>query len=108
MFLGRVFDRYREGILEQKDGPRKGNAAMIERVMQQSDASCSNGGDSCRRKEEDRMPRASVTLRPDVYETLEHIAREKKVSLAWVIREAAETYIADRWPLFPPQKDTPA
>jgi predicted DNA-binding ribbon-helix-helix protein len=54
------------------------------------------------------MPRASVTLRPDVYETLEHIAREKKVSLAWVLREAAETYIAARWPLFPPQKDPSA
>ena len=31
--------------------------------------------------------------------TLEKIAREKKVSLAWVVREATERYIADRWPL---------
>lgn len=46
------------------------------------------------------MPRASVTLPSDVYRTLEQIAREKKVSLAWVIREAAERYIADKWPLF--------
>jgi predicted transcriptional regulator len=44
--------------------------------------------------------RASISFPPDVYETLEGIAREKKVSLAWVVREAAEQYIADKWPLF--------
>jgi predicted DNA-binding protein len=44
--------------------------------------------------------RASISFPPDVYETLETIAKEKKVSLAWVVREAAEKYIADRWPLF--------
>lgn len=47
-----------------------------------------------------KMPRASASLSPAVYETLEQIAREKKVSLSWVIRDAAEKYIADRWPLF--------
>ena len=44
--------------------------------------------------------RASISFPPDIYETLEGIAREKKVSLAWVVREAAEQYIADKWPLF--------
>jgi predicted DNA-binding protein len=44
--------------------------------------------------------RASISFPPDVYETLEIIAKEKKVSLAWVVREAAEKYIADKWPLF--------
>lgn len=44
--------------------------------------------------------RASISFPPDVYETLEVIAREKKVSLAWVVREAADRYIADKWPLF--------
>ncbi|MBI1791657.1 MAG: ribbon-helix-helix protein, CopG family [Acidobacteria bacterium] len=43
--------------------------------------------------------RASISLPPEVYETLEEIARQKKVSLAWVVRDAAETYIADKWPL---------
>ena len=43
--------------------------------------------------------RASISFPPEIYETLEMIAREKKVSLAWVVREAAERYIADRWPL---------
>jgi predicted DNA-binding protein len=44
--------------------------------------------------------RASISFPPEVYETLEGIAKEKKVSLAWVVREAAEKYIADKWPLF--------
>jgi metal-responsive CopG/Arc/MetJ family transcriptional regulator len=44
--------------------------------------------------------RASISFPPQVYETLEIIAKEKKVSLAWVVREAAERYIGDRWPLF--------
>jgi hypothetical protein len=44
--------------------------------------------------------RATISFPPDVYETLEVIAKEKKVSLAWVVRDAAERYIADKWPLF--------
>ena len=44
--------------------------------------------------------RASISFPPDIYNTLESIAREKKVSLAWVVREAAEKYIAEKWPLF--------
>jgi predicted DNA-binding ribbon-helix-helix protein len=44
--------------------------------------------------------RASISFPPDLYKTLEDIAREKKVSLAWVVREAAEKYVTDRWPLF--------
>jgi predicted DNA-binding protein len=48
--------------------------------------------------------RASISFPPDVYETLEIIAKEKKVSLAWVVREAAEKYITDKWPLFKGQE----
>ena len=47
--------------------------------------------------------RASSSFPPDIYETLEVIAKEKKVSLAWVVREAAELYIGDKWPLFSPK-----
>jgi metal-responsive CopG/Arc/MetJ family transcriptional regulator len=47
--------------------------------------------------------RATISFPPDVYETLEGIAKEKKVSLAWVVRDAAEKYIADKWPLFNPK-----
>ena len=49
------------------------------------------------------MPRASVTLPADVHKTLEQIAQEKKVSVAWVIREAVDKYLADKWPLFSQQ-----
>lgn len=44
--------------------------------------------------------RASISFPPEMYETLEAIAKEKKVSLAWVVREAAERYIGEKWPLF--------
>lgn len=44
--------------------------------------------------------RATISFPPDIYETLGTIAKEKKVSLAWVVRDAVEKYIADKWPLF--------
>lgn len=44
-------------------------------------------------------PRVSVTFPSELYRTLEAIARNKKVSVAWVVRDAAEKYIADQWPL---------
>ena len=37
--------------------------------------------------------RASITFPPDLYETLEQLAKQKKVSLAWVVRDAAEKYV---------------
>ena len=48
--------------------------------------------------------RSSISFPLDMYETLESIAREKKVSLAWVVREAAEQYIGQKWPLFAGRK----
>jgi metal-responsive CopG/Arc/MetJ family transcriptional regulator len=47
--------------------------------------------------------RASVSFPSDLYETLEEIARHKKVSLAWVIREAAERYAAVEQTLLKPE-----
>jgi metal-responsive CopG/Arc/MetJ family transcriptional regulator len=44
--------------------------------------------------------RASISFPRDLYQTLEEIARQKKVSLAWVVRDAAEQYVSDKWPLF--------
>jgi metal-responsive CopG/Arc/MetJ family transcriptional regulator len=44
--------------------------------------------------------RATISFPSELYKTLGEIARQKKVSLAWVVREAAEQYIADKWPLF--------
>ena len=43
-----------------------------------------------------RQPRASITFPPELYRSLEGLARNKKVSLAWVIREAAEAYVAEQ------------
>ena len=48
-------------------------------------------------KEHNNSPiRASISFPPEVYETLESIAKEKKVSLAWVVRDAAERYIVEK------------
>jgi len=38
--------------------------------------------------------RASISFPPELYGTLENLAKQKKVSLAWVVRDAAEKYIA--------------
>ncbi len=46
------------------------------------------------------QPRVSITFPPELYGTLEQLAKQKKVSLAWIVREAAEKYVADQWPLF--------
>jgi metal-responsive CopG/Arc/MetJ family transcriptional regulator len=35
--------------------------------------------------------RASITFPSDLYKTLEKIAQQKKVSFAWVVRDAAGT-----------------
>ncbi len=43
--------------------------------------------------------RASVSFPPDLYHTIENLAKQKKVSVAWVIRDATEKYVADQWPL---------
>ena len=44
--------------------------------------------------------RTSVTIPATVYSSLETIAKQKKVSLAWVLRDAAEKYVSEQWPLF--------
>lgn len=43
--------------------------------------------------------RTSVSFPADLHRELKQIAKQKKVSLAWVIRDAAENYVDDRWPL---------
>ena len=40
--------------------------------------------------------RATITFPPDLYETLEELAKQKKVSLAWVVRDAVEKYVEER------------
>lgn len=46
-----------------------------------------------------KKPRVSISFPPEVYTELEKLAAARKVSLAWVVREAAEKYLADQWPL---------
>jgi predicted DNA-binding ribbon-helix-helix protein len=43
-----------------------------------------------------RTIRASINFPTPIYWNLEKIAKQKKVSLAWVLREAAESYVADK------------
>ena len=47
--------------------------------------------------------RASISFPEPVHAELERLAAAKKVSLAWVVREAVEKYLQDQWPLFPTQ-----
>jgi predicted transcriptional regulator len=51
-------------------------------------------------------PRASITFPPEVYRTIEDLAKRKKVSIAWVVREAVEQYVADQWPLLAPLRES--
>ena len=39
--------------------------------------------------------RASITFPSDLYQALEKIALQKKVSLAWVVRDASERYVTE-------------
>lgn len=43
-----------------------------------------------------RQPRASITFPPKLYRLIEVLAKEKKVSMAWVVREATELYVAQQ------------
>ena len=54
----------------------------------------------------DEIVRASVSFPRDQYLEIERLAEQKKVSIAWVVREATEKYIADSWPLFRDQSRT--
>lgn len=46
-----------------------------------------------------RSTRATVSISPDTYQTIQAIAKQKKVSAAWVIRDAVDKYVAEQWPL---------
>jgi len=49
-----------------------------------------------RKAQSNAAVRASISFPPDLYETLEQIAKQKKVSLAWVVRDASEKYADDQ------------
>jgi metal-responsive CopG/Arc/MetJ family transcriptional regulator len=45
-------------------------------------------------------PRVSVTFPAEHYAALERIAKEKRVSTAWVVREAVQKYLEPEATLF--------
>lgn len=49
-----------------------------------------------RKPERAASVRASISFPPDIYEVLEQLARQKKVSLAWVVRDAVERYVSEQ------------
>jgi metal-responsive CopG/Arc/MetJ family transcriptional regulator len=56
--------------------------------------------DASKSKREPKTTRASVSFPADLYATLEQMAEQKKVSVAWIVRDAAERYVDEQWPLF--------
>jgi predicted DNA-binding protein len=44
--------------------------------------------------------RTTASVPRETYRILESLAAQKKVSVAWVIRDAIERYVSDQWPLF--------
>jgi predicted DNA-binding ribbon-helix-helix protein len=85
----------REGAARLWQGAAK-RCKVLHRIQGRLSVAAKRGrkhtGKSC-------ATRASASLPPELYSTLKDIARQKKVSVAWVIRDAAETYIAGQWPL---------
>lgn len=51
------------------------------------------------RKKSSKTRRVSVTFPADHYAELERIAGRKRVSVAWVVRDAVEGYLAAETPL---------
>lgn len=54
-----------------------------------------NGKKTHTKARETGAMRASVSFPPSIYGSLGAIARRKKVFLAWVVRDAAEKYVAE-------------
>ncbi len=52
---------------------------------------------SCK-SDEAKKVRASISFPAEHYAELDRIARSKKVSLAWVVREATERYLVEQRP----------
>lgn len=47
-----------------------------------------------------KSARLTITFPREQFDLLERIAKDKKVSVAWVTRDAVEKYLAEQWPLF--------
>lgn len=51
-------------------------------------------------KQRDTGTRITVTLPPSDYETVCRLAKAKKVSASWIVRDALEKYLTADMPLF--------
>lgn len=51
------------------------------------------GADKKMKAQSTAQVRATISFPPDLYKTLEDLARGKKVSLAWIVRDASEKYV---------------
>lgn len=58
------------------------------------------GKKKSRRRRASTTRRVSVTFPADHYAELTRIAERKRVSVAWVVRDAVEDYLAAEAPLF--------
>jgi hypothetical protein len=47
-----------------------------------------------------KMPRTTVSFPPEIQERLAKLAKQKKVSVAWIVRDAVERYLDSENPLF--------
>jgi predicted transcriptional regulator len=48
--------------------------------------------------------RATISIPGETYQVVEALAEQKKVSFAWVVRDALDKYVAEQWPLFAPKE----
>ena len=65
-----------------------------------TDARMEGDNDRMPNGQDKRATRITVTLPPENYELLVRVARTKKVSASWVVRDAVEKYLAADMPLF--------
>ena len=84
-----AFDQYNQAALCFTDVVRYGEG--IKRVTPRW---MRREGKKRMKSQKTAQVRATISFPPDLYETLEELAKQKKVSLAWVVREASEKYIA--------------
>lgn len=54
---------------------------------------------SAPKKSRPKTVRCSISFPTEQYDELERLAKSKKVSLAWVVRDAMDRYLAEQWPL---------
>jgi len=47
-----------------------------------------------------RSVRTTVSIPAIAYEEVERLAEQKKVSVAWIVRDAVDQYLAQHQPLF--------